>query len=63
MEKPFTLKVDEFTEKLVNVINESEMPAFVVLNVLQTVCIQIKQSDELLVSKYKNEENNKKGNK
>lgn len=43
MEKPLTIKRAEFTQKMAQVINESELPAFVVADVLKQVTAQVQE--------------------
>lgn len=41
MEKPLTIKRAEFSQKLAQVINESELPAFVLSDILERVTDQL----------------------
>ena len=41
MDKPLTVARQEFTEKIVDVINSANLPAFVVAEVLQKCVVEI----------------------
>ena len=43
MDKPLSIKRVEFAEKIAKVINESELPACVVLDVLQIITAQVNE--------------------
>jgi hypothetical protein len=52
MEKPLTIKRAEFTQKLAQVINESELPAFVIADSLSAILTQI---NNLAQTQYQND--------
>lgn len=52
MEKPYTLQIMEFERKLIDIINESNMPAFVIEKVLDGIYNQIVEQDQEEVRKY-----------
>lgn len=60
--KPFTLQVEELKEKLVKDINESQIPAFVLLTILKDLYNQIQEIDMQQINEY-NESNSKKTKK
>lgn len=43
MEEPFTLRVQETEEKLVKILNESKIPAFVLKIILQNLFNQLSE--------------------
>lgn len=43
MEEPFTLRVQETEEKLVKILNESKIPAFVLKIILQNLFNQLNE--------------------
>lgn len=45
-EKPVTLRQREFVDKIVNAINDSELPAFVIVPVLEQALAEVKQIEE-----------------
>lgn len=53
MEKPLTIKRAEFTQKLAQVINESELPAFVIYDILKPISAQLLElaNDQFLKDK------------
>lgn len=46
MNKPATLLQREFKDKIVNAINESNLPAFVLVPVLEQALIEVKNIEE-----------------
>ena len=52
MEKPLTIKRAEFTQKLAQVINESELPAFIIADSLSAILAQI---NNLAQTQYQND--------
>ena len=52
MEKPFTIKINEFKQKLCEVINEANLPAYVLLNELNNMQLAIKQKDMQEINEY-----------
>ena len=51
MDKPLSIKRVEFAESIAKVINESGLPACVVLDVLQIITTQVSQIAEQQLSK------------
>ena len=53
MEKPLTIKRAEFTQKMAQVINESELPAFVIYDILKPISAQLLElaNDQFLKDK------------
>ena len=41
MEKPLSVKREEFLQAVIKVVNESELPAFVVLEILKGVTAEV----------------------
>lgn len=60
MEKPFTLKVQETEQKIVEIINHSELPAYVLKIVLQNLYAQIETLENQEIIKYNELKKNKK---
>ena len=52
MEKPFTIKINEFKQKLCEVINEANLSAYVLLNELNNMQLAIKQKDMQEINEY-----------
>ena len=52
MEKPLTIKINEFKNKLCQVINEAELPAYVLINELSNFIQEIKRQDDMQVIQY-----------
>lgn len=52
MEKPITIKRAEFNAKVAQVINESELPAFVIADSLSAILAQI---NNLAQAQYQND--------
>lgn len=60
MEKPFTLKVQEIEEEIVKILNNSNLPAYVLKTVLQNLFNQLQELDNNEINTYlKNKENKK----
>jgi len=53
MNKPFTIKVQETEEKLVDILNKSELPAYVIKTLLQNLYAQVETIDNEEIKKYK----------
>lgn len=53
MNKPFTIQVQETEEKLVKTINESNIPAYVLKNILKELYQQIEQLELNEIETYK----------
>lgn len=52
MNKPFTVQVMDFEQKLIEEINKSNMPAFVIEKVLDDIYKQILEHDQEEIRKY-----------
>lgn len=59
MDKPFTLKIQETEKKIVEIINSSQFPAFVLKQILQGIYNEIDKVDMEEIQKYQ-EENKKR---
>lgn len=56
MNKPFTIIVQETTQKLVEDINNTQLPAYVLKNILQGIYAEIERVDNQEIAKYKEEQ-------
>mgnify|MGYP004699331115 CR=1 FL=1 len=68
MEKPFTIRIKEFSEKLIEEINSSNLPVYVLKNEIEKVYAELNRIDEEEIKKYNesllnenNQKNSKKG--
>lgn len=66
MEKPLTLLVQDLKEKLINVINESKLPHYVIMKVLEDIYKQVQDNDTEIIKQYfqeqeKEQKKSKKG--
>lgn len=52
MVKPFTLKVQETEQEIVNILNKSEIPAFCLKQILQNLYKQLEDIDHQEIEKY-----------
>ena len=52
MEKPFTLIVQDTEEKIIKILNESKIPAFVLKNILQNLFNQLSEIEKNEVEAY-----------
>lgn len=55
MDKPFTIKIEEAEKEVVELINNSNLPAFVWKIILQNVFRQVEISDQEEIEKYQKE--------
>lgn len=55
MDKPFTIKIEEAEKEVVELINNSNLPAFVWKIILQNVFNQVEISDQEEIKKYQKE--------
>jgi hypothetical protein len=55
MDKPFTIKIEEAEKEVVELINNSNLPAFVWKIILQNVFRQVEMTDQEEIEKYKEE--------
>ena len=63
MEKPFTIKINEFSENLIKLVNSSKLPAYVLKNEIEKVYAELNRIDEEEIIKYNeslSNENNQK---
>lgn len=58
MNKPFTLKLEELKNKIVEDINNAELPAFNVEIILQEIYKTIEELDKQEIEKYQREVQN-----
>lgn len=66
MEKPFTIKIKEFSEKLIELVNSSKLPAYALKNEIEKVYAELNRIDEEEINKYNeslSNENNQKNSK
>lgn len=66
MEKPFTIKIKEFSEKLIEEINSSKLPVYVLKNEIEKIYAELNRIDEEEINKYNESllnENNQKTQK
>lgn len=63
MNKPIILKLKDFEEKVVNLINESELPAFMVRPAIEKIYNQILMNEQKEVNTALEQFNDKKGEK
>lgn len=59
MDKPVTLIINDTTEKIIKDINESKLPACILIDILSKIAEQINQADAELVEQYIREQNMK----
>jgi len=52
MDKPFTLKIQEVEKEIVEIINNSQLPAYVLKNILQGIYAEIERVDNEEIAKY-----------
>jgi len=57
MEKPFSLKIQDFNDKLVELVNTSELPAYVLKIELEKIYQQIDRLEKEEIEKYKESDN------
>lgn len=58
MNKPFTLKIEELKDKIVEDINKAELPAFNVKLILQGIYTTIEELDQKEIENYNKEKEN-----
>lgn len=56
MNKPFTLQIQETEQKIVEIINNSQLPAYVLKNILQGIYAEIERVDNEEIAKYNEEQ-------
>nr|DAZ41268.1 MAG TPA: hypothetical protein [Caudoviricetes sp.] len=52
LEKPFSLRIKDFSEKIINLINSSSLPVYVIKNELEKVYTELNRLDEEEINKY-----------
>ena len=52
MEKPLTIRINEFKNKICEVVNESKLPAYILLNEFHNYAEEIKMQDNILIEEY-----------
>lgn len=66
MEKPFTIKINEFSENLIKLVNSSKLPVYALKNEIEKVYAELNRIDEEEIIKYNeslSNENNQKSSK
>ena len=66
MEKPFTIRIKEFSEKLIKEINSSKLPVYVLKTEIEKIYAELNRIDEEEINKYNESllnENNQKTQK
>lgn len=58
--KPFTLQVQETQDEIVNTINKSNLPAYVLKNILKEIYQQIEQLELNEIEEYNKNKKKKK---
>mgnify|MGYP003571615599 CR=1 FL=1 len=56
MNKPFTIKTQEAEQKIVEIINNSQLPAYALKNILQGIYAEIDRVDNEEIAKYNEEQ-------
>lgn len=52
MEKPFSVKIKEIKEQIVEIINNSKMPAYVLIKLFEDICKELEQYDIQEINNY-----------
>lgn len=52
MEKPFTIRIKEFSEKLIEEINSSKLPVYVLKTEIEKIYAELNRIDEEEINKY-----------
>lgn len=66
MEKPFTIRIKELEEKLIEEINSSKLPVYILKNEIEKIYAELNRIDEEEINKYNESllnENNQKTQK
>lgn len=66
MEKPLTIRIKEFSEKLIEEINSSKLPVYVLKTEIEKIYAELNRIDEEEINKYNESllnENNQKSSK
>lgn len=56
MNKPFTIKVQETGKKIADVINESQLPLYVIKTILKGIYEEVDENDNKEIEKYNEEQ-------
>lgn len=56
MNKPFTMQIEETEQKIVEIINNSQLPAYVLKSILQGIYAEIDRVDNEEIAKYNEEQ-------
>ena len=56
MNKPFTIQIQETEQNIVEIINNSQLPAYVLKNILQGIYAEIDRVDNEEIAKYNEEQ-------
>ena len=59
MEKPFTIVIEEFREKIYKLIKESNFPAYVLINEFNDIIYKLREQDLQIVNQYKEKQEEK----
>lgn len=66
MEKPFTIRIKELEEKLIEEINSSKLPVYILKNEIEKIYAELNRIDDEEINKYNESllnENNQKTQK
>ena len=65
MERPLTLIIQDLREKLIKEINESGLPHYVIMKILEEIYKQVQENDTEIIKQYfkSQEEEQKKSKK
>lgn len=55
MEKPFTIKVNDLRKSIIDLLNEAQMPCYVMKSILIEIIKEIENADGQEITKYFNE--------
>lgn len=60
MNKPFTIQVQETEQKIVEVINSSQLPVYVIKKILERIYTEAEKIENEEINQYNEQENIKK---
>ena len=60
MNKPFSLKVEDTQKQIISFINEAELPAYCIKDILQKIYTEIENLDKQEIERYIKEEKEEK---
>lgn len=63
MEKPLSLIIQDLKEKIINEINESKLPHYVIMKVLEDIYKQVQENDTEIIKQYFQEQEKEEENK